>query len=371
MVKMEKNIIQKFEKRTILILSLVSIIFMLLPSSNAEIFLNDPPVADANGPYIDYEGNPVIFDASLSYDPDDDPIFFNWDLDGDGWMDLRFWLDDPTIEYTWWDDYNGIVTVFVSDDHDHVSTDTANVLIYNVDPTIISLDGLSSNPIQIGDTIALTCTFTDPGIFDTHTGYINWGDGIEDIVTISYGTYTFAGSHNYNNPGVYTVTVKVEDDDGGFDIEEFQYIVVYDPSSGGFVTGGGWIISPEGAYVPDPTLTGKATFGFVSKYKKGQSTPAGNTEFQFHIAGLNFHSDEYDWLIIAGSKAIFKGSGTINGESNFGFMLTAIDGNLNEENIDKFRIKIWDKDNDEIIYDNADDESGTELGGGQIVIHNK
>jgi hypothetical protein len=240
-----------------------------------------------------------------------------------------------------------------------------------VDPTIISLDGLTSNPIQIGDTIALTCTFTDPGILDTHTGYINWGDGIEDIVTISYGTYTFAGSHNYNNPGVYTVTVKVEDDDGGFDIEEFQYIVVYDPSSGGFVTGGGWIISPEGAYVPDPTLTGKATFGFVSKYKKGQSTPAGNTEFQFHTAGLNFHSGEYDWLIIAGSKAIFKGSGTINGEGNFGFMLTAIDGNLNEENIDKFRIKIWDKDNDETIYDNADEESGTELGGGQIVIHKK
>jgi hypothetical protein len=80
MVKMEKNIIQKFEKRTILILSLVSIIFVLLPSSNAEIFLNDPPVADANGPYIDYEGNPVIFDASQSYDPDNDPIQFNWDL---------------------------------------------------------------------------------------------------------------------------------------------------------------------------------------------------------------------------------------------------------------------------------------------------
>ena len=41
--------------------------------------------------------------------------------------------------------------------------------------------------------------------------------------------------------------------------------VVYDPSAG-FVTGGGWIDSPEGAYIPDPSLTGKANFGFVSKY---------------------------------------------------------------------------------------------------------
>ena len=44
-------------------------------------------------------------------------------------------------------------------------------------------------------------------------------------------------------------------------------------------------------------------------------------------------------------------------------------------NVDKFRIKIWDKDNnDMIIYDNnigiSDDEPPTTvLGGGQIVTH--
>ncbi|UCD13681.1 MAG: hypothetical protein JSW60_09010, partial [Thermoplasmatales archaeon] len=38
--------------------------------------------------------------------------------------------------------------------------------------------------------------------------------------------------------------------------------------------------------------------------------------------------------------------------------------------VDKFRIKIWDKDDgDAIVYDNNDDEYGTELGGGQIKIH--
>ena len=43
--------------------------------------------------------------------------------------------------------------------------------------------------------------------------------------------------------------------------------------------------------------------------------------------------------------------------------------------VDRFRIKIWDKDAaDEIVYDNqleaADDaEPATEIGGGSIVIH--
>ena len=71
--------------------------------------------------------------------------------------------------------------------------------------------------------------------------------------------------------------------------------VVYDPS-GGFVTGGGWIDSPAGAYSPDEELTGKANFGFVSKYQQGASVPTGQTEFQFKAADLNFHSTDYQWL---------------------------------------------------------------------------
>ncbi|MCK4302721.1 MAG: right-handed parallel beta-helix repeat-containing protein, partial [Candidatus Eisenbacteria sp.] len=96
----------------------------------------------------------------------------------------------------------------------------------------------------------------------------------------------------------------------------------------------------------DPT--GKATFGFVSKYKKGASVPTGQTEFQFKVADLNFHSSSYDWLVITGGqKAMYKGTGTINGAGNYGFMLSATDAD-----IDTFRIKIWDKDTGTTIYDN-------------------
>jgi hypothetical protein len=145
--------------------------------------------------------------------------------------------------------------------------------------------------------------------------------------------------------------------------------------SGGTVT---YDFEPVAPFDP----TGKATFGFVSKYKKGAQTPEGQTEFVFKTADLNFHSSSYEWLVVAGAKAKFKGIGTINGEGAYKFMLTGIDADINENDsfdVDRFRIKIWDEVNDteHVVYDNGlgagddDDSATTEIGGGAIVIHTK
>lgn len=164
-------------------------------------------------------------------------------------------------------------------------------------------------------------------------------------------------SHSYSSAGIYEVCLTVND--GFLDSEEVcTLVVIFDPSAG-FVTGGGWIDSPEGAYKGDPSLSGKATFGFVSKYKKGARVPHGNTEFQFKAGDLNFHSSSYEWLVVAGKKATFKGEGTINGQGSYKFMIRAYD-----DNPDSFRIQIWDDTG--TIYDNG---SQQELGGGSIVIH--
>ena len=119
--------------------------------------------------------------------------------------------------------------------------------------------------------------------------------------------FSVADNYTYTVPGVYTITLSVDDEmDSGQSI--FQFVIVFDPD-GGFVSGGGWIDSPAGAYAADPTLTGKANFGFVSKDKKGQTMPSGNTEFQFKAGDINFHSNTYDWLIVAGARGQFKGVG--------------------------------------------------------------
>jgi hypothetical protein len=148
-------------------------------------------------------------------------------------------------------------------------------------------------------------------------------------------------------------------------------------SKGGYVTGGGWINSPLGAYVADPTQTGQATFAFVSSYLPGSTVPSGQTEFRFKSAGLSFKSSAYQWLVVAGARAQYKGSGTINAAGNYTFMLTAVDGQVSGGGgVDKFRIQIWDPADPtgKVIYDNqigATDTATptTAIAGGSVVIH--
>jgi len=175
-------------------------------------------------------------------------------------------------------------------------------------------------------------------------------------------------THSYANVGIYTVCLTVDDGELYSD-PACTLAVIYDPSSG-FVTGGGWINSPAGAYKADETLAGKATFGFVSKYQKGASVPTGTTAFEFDLAGLAFSSTSYEWLVVnrAGANAQFKGTGLINGAADpngeaYKFMLWAGDGSP-----DTFRIRIWweDADGEHDVYDNGVDQT---IGRGSIVVH--
>ena len=105
----------------------------------------------------------------------------------------------------------------------------------------------------------------------------------------------------------------------------------------------------------------------------GASKPSGTTQFYFQAGDLHFVSANYAWLVVAGTKAKYKGEGTINGAGRYGFMLTAIDGGAEGAN-DAFRIKIWDLLTGNVVYDNRmgasdDSDAATTLGGGSIVVH--
>jgi hypothetical protein len=90
---------------------------------------------------------------------------------------------------------------------------------------------------------------------------------------------------------------------------------------------------------------------------------------------MKFKSASYDWLVIAGPQAKYKGSGTINGAGDFGFLLSAVDGAVNGGGgTDKFSIKIWDKSTGNVIYDNQsgateDGAATTAIVSGDILIH--
>lgn len=204
------------------------------------------------------------------------------------------------------------------------------------------------------------------GTQDTHTCAFDWDDGTTSAsagtVAVSQGSGggSCIGTRTYAAAGVYTVKVTVADDDTGNEVAYYKYVVVYDPSAG-FVTGGGWILSPILPQLQYMQIGGKANFGFVSKYHKGAKVPMGETEFQFKAGNMNFHSNRYDWLVVAGNKAQYKGLGTINGAlalngTPYKFLLTATDGQVNGDgDVDKLRMKIWWEEGDAVyvVYDNS------------------
>ena len=242
-------------------------------------------------------------------------------------------------------------------------------------PQIRTVTG-PNDPVALGTEVTVALEYAALGDPAAVRITFVWDDGTE--MTVGPAAEGIAGAVKlYTVPGVYGLTILVTDENEDIAETRFEYVVVYDPN-GGFVTGGGWIQSPPGAYLADPTLTGKANFGFTSKYKKGASVPTGNTEFQFKAGDLNFSSTAYQWLVLAGARAQYKGIGTINGAGNYGFLLTATDGDAtNGGGVDRFRIKIWDRNNGgALIYDNAvgapedlDTANPQGIGGGSIVVH--
>ncbi len=178
-----------------------------------------------------------------------------------------------------------------------------------------------------------------------------------------------APTHTYSSSGLYDVCLTVNDGTANSD-PACTMAVVYDPSAG-FVTGGGSISSPAGAYKADTSLAGKATFGFVAKYQKGANIPSGNTSFQFDMAGMAFASQSYEWLVVnqGGTNAQFKGAGSINGALDpngnaYKFMLWASDGSP-----DTFRIRIWWEDVSGNLVDIYDNGASQPIGSGNIVVH--
>jgi len=228
-------------------------------------------------------------------------------------------------------------------------------------------------PVAVGTASAVTATL-GLDVFNTLWIYTS---PIANTKIVSSTQLNITSS----TPVVYSVAMQYENGLKERFTTPSVYVVFYDPNAG-FVTGGGFITSPEGAYkpldAPETYLSpiGKANFGFVSKYEKGAKIPTGNTEFNYNIGNMKFASTMYEWLTVANARAQYKGSGKINGQGDYGFLLTAVDGEvIGKANSDQFRIKIWDKASGAIVYDNQrsaisdDAEITSYIAGGSIVIH--
>jgi VCBS repeat-containing protein len=341
--------------------------------------VNDAPVVSAGNDVSGAEGSAITLDGTAS-DVEDPMLTTQWTYTAGAGVDSGATCSfgsassvDTTITCT--DDGTYTATLTATDDDGASTSDTTTVTVSNVPPTLTSLTP-SSYLVLKGTSVSVTGQYTDPASNDTFTCVVNWDEPTGTPESVVGGPTSCSPSHTYTAQGTYTVSLKVRDDDGGESNTLVTIITVYDPGAGGFVSGGGWITSPVGSYAAAPTLSGKANFGFTSQYKKGASTPTGETEFQLHFASFNFHSTAYEVLVVSGYKAQFRGTGTVNGESGYKFVLTAFDGQLQGDGVDKFRIKISRISDGVVVYDtkmgvseDMDLAAPLAIGGGSIVIH--
>jgi predicted extracellular nuclease len=230
--------------------------------------------------------------------------------------------DEPSIL-----DYNTefktsaqVTTLYAPDqfrisDHDPV---VVGLDLTNAAPVVGAVTGPSS-AVSVGAPAGVSATFTDADPLDTHTASIAWGDGVTTAATVTGGTVS--GSHVYSAAGVYTVTVTVTDQWGNAD-SGTTTVVVYDAAAG-FLTGGGWFVSPAGAVVGSPSATGKGQFSVSAKYETGASRPDGSLTLT--TPGLTLASTGLDWLVVTGDTARLAGAATVDGAPGYRFELTATD----------------------------------------------
>lgn len=229
-----------------------------------------------------YEGSPLTLNGASSSDLDGDSLKYRWDFDEDNLWD-EAWTTTPTESYTWND--NGQVTVLLEVfDGTLKDTQEITVNVLNAAPTV---NAGSDTTAYEGTTILFSGNFNDPGTLDTHT--IEWSFGDGETATGSLDT-----SHSYADNGVYTVTLKVTDDDGGVGQDTLTVTVTN--------------VAP----VVEAGVDQTADEGQTVNLDPASFTDPGTADT---------HTAQIDWgdgTVDDGTVAESSGSGTVTGSHNYG-----------------------------------------------------
>jgi hypothetical protein len=112
------------------------------------------------------------------------------------------------------------------------------------------------------------------------------------------------------------------------------------------------VYAPAGRVAGDGTVqtaSGRGTFAVDVSYKKGATTPSGT--FSFKAPGLDLRSTGLDWLVVRGSRAYLRGTGTVNGQAGYAFQVTFLDGGRSGAAPDRIRVKIWNIATNAVVFD--------------------
>ncbi|MFD2247154.1 PQQ-binding-like beta-propeller repeat protein [Pontibacter ruber] len=238
-----------------------------------------------------------------------------------------------------------------------------------------------------------TYTLADSGA-TTFTWRITDGSGSD------YTSFSGQGSNTIkvnwpSTPDVYKLSLTYGGEAGCPVKDTTLYVHVFDPQAG-FVTGGGWITSPVNSAYEFMKTNGKAYFGLMARYKKGEENRLqGETQLLLESGSFYFRSISQlsRTLVISGNQAFYRGRGKVSYRDDKGklvtdprkfmFLISATDGQLDKaKEADKLRLLVWEIQQDgtrgAVVYDNQigcstnldeNAEACQTIGGGNIVIH--
>ena len=171
---------------------------------------NEPPIADANGPYSAMEGDNVLFDSSKCYDPDGTIEFYRWNF-GDGSSEIL--IANPAHKYENNGEFEATLTVI--DNNGTSDSDVVSVSVGELpsERPVADLGGPYDNK-KTGQLIIFdgSNSYDDLGIKDYiwefHDGEIEYGQVVE---------------RTYSAAGTYLVKLTVVDTD---DLEDEDTITI-------------------------------------------------------------------------------------------------------------------------------------------------
>ena len=186
-----------------------------LAADNANVTVNEGATASNTGTFSDPESNPVTLSASVGSVSVSSPGKWSW----------SYGTNDGPAQ-------SQMVTISGTDNKGETGSVTFALTVDNVAPTV-TIDSGQVKSISEGDVLSVLAHFSDPGKDAPYSSLINWGTPAGDIspgsVVVTKVSLPQAGdvtgSHQYGDNGSYTITVYVNDKDGGTGSQSFNLTV--------------------------------------------------------------------------------------------------------------------------------------------------
>lgn len=116
-----------------------------------------------------------------------------------------------SASHTYVNDGSYTATMTVTDSFGGVGADSFAIVVANVAPSVFAG---GTRTTAGSSSVFPSVRYTDPGVLDTHSAEIDWGDGATSAGSVDAVRQTVHGGHTYSSPGQFIVTVTVTDDSG-------------------------------------------------------------------------------------------------------------------------------------------------------------